>query len=148
MLFPLITCIYIQLPPTLPEEIAIMSRQITNAFVRSLSIASATLLVHIGGAAAAAPQDDFQSQVSAVLAGTGATHSAPRANSAADEATGPRGDAQQFARQLLLGWSASHPARADSVALSAGTSAADVGNEDSSSQDDIQSTVQHFLRGE
>lgn len=125
-----------------------MSRQITNAFVRSLSIASATLLVHIGSATAAAPQGDFQSQVSAVLAGTGATHSASRANSAADETTGTKVDAQQFARQLLLGWSASHPARADSVALSGSTGAADVGGEHSSAQDDIQSTVQHFLRGE
>jgi hypothetical protein len=133
---------------TSPEEIAIMSRQITNAFVRSLSIASAMLLVHIGSAAAAAPQGDFQSQVSAVLAGTGATHSALPATPAAKEATGTKIDTQQFVRQILLGWSTSHPVRAGSVAASGSTRTASVSGEDSPAQDDIQSTVQHFLRGE
>ncbi|HUA24027.1 MAG TPA: hypothetical protein VMA54_07925 [Steroidobacteraceae bacterium] len=125
-----------------------MSRQISNAFVRSLSIASAILLVHIGSAAAAAPRSDFQSQVGAVLAGTGAAHAALPANSAGDGATGTKIDAQQFVRELLLGWSASHPARAHSVAQSGSAGNADVRGEDSSAQDDIRSTVQHFLRGE
>jgi hypothetical protein len=124
-----------------------MSRKTNNAFVRSLSIASAALLVHIGSAAASAPRSDFQSQVSAVLAGACATHSASTSNSAADAATGTTIDAQQFARQLLLGWSASHPARAGSVAVSGSTRTAAVSDRDSSAQDDIQSTVQHFLRG-
>jgi hypothetical protein len=125
-----------------------MSPQITNAFGRSLAIASAALLIHIGSAAAAAPQNDFQRQVSAVLAGTGATRSALQANPARDEATGTKVDAQQFARQLLLGWSTSHPARAGSAAQSESTDAADVSAQESSSQGDIQSTVQRFLRGE
>jgi len=125
-----------------------MSRQITNAFGRSRAIASAALLIHIGSAAAAAPQNDFQRQVSAVLAGTGATHSALRAPSVRDGAAGTKVDAQQFARQLLLGWSTSHPAGARSAARSKTTDASDVSSEDSSSQEDIQSTVQRFLRGE
>jgi len=124
-----------------------MSRQITNAFGRSLAIASAALLIHIGSAAAAAPQNDFQRQVSAVLAGTGATHSGLRARSARDEATGTKVDAQQFARQLLLGWSTSHPARAGSTVQPESADASDVSGEDSGSQEDIQSTVQRFLRG-
>ena len=125
-----------------------MSRQISNAFVRSLSIASATLLVHVGSVAAAVPRYDFQSQVSAVLAGTAATHSASPANPAADAVTGTKIDAQAFARELLLGWSASHPARGGPVAAAGKTSTAEVSGGDSSAQDDIQSTVQHFLRGE
>ena len=125
-----------------------MSRQITNTFGRSLAIASAALLIHIGSAAAAAPRNDFQRQVSAVLAGTGAAHATLRADSARDEATGTKVDAQQFARELLLGWSTSHPARAGSAAQAGSTDASDVGGEDSSTQGDIQSTVQHFLRGE
>ncbi len=124
-----------------------MSRHITNAFGRSLAIASTALLIHIGSAAAAAPQNDFQRQVSAVLAGTGATHSALRAPSARDGAAGTKVDAQQFARQLLLGWSTSHPARAGSAAQSKSTAASDVSGDDSSGQEDIQSTVQRFLRG-
>jgi hypothetical protein len=130
------------------EEIAIMSRQITHAFSRSLAIASAALLIHIGSAAAAAPRNDFQSEVSAVLAGTGAAHAALRADSAHGGAIGTQIDAQQFVRQLLLGWSASHPSRAQSAAQSAGAGANDVGEEDSSAQEDVQSTVQRFLRGE
>jgi len=125
-----------------------MSRQITNAFGRSLAIASTALLLHIGSAAAAAPQNDFQRQVSAVLAGTGAAHSTLRADSARDEATGTKVDAQQFARELLLGWSTSHPARVGSAAQSESTDASDVSGGDSSSQEDIQRTVQRFLRGE
>jgi hypothetical protein len=125
-----------------------MSRQITNAFGRSLAIASAALLIHIGSAAAAAPQNDFQREVSAVLAGTGVTHSALQANSARAEATGTKVDAQQFARQLLLGWSTSHTARAGSAAQSESADASDVSGEGSLSQGDIQSTVQRFLRGE
>jgi hypothetical protein len=125
-----------------------MSRQITHAFGRSLALVFAALLINIGSAAAATPQDDFQSQVSAVLAGTAATQSTVRADSVRSEAPGTKIDAQQFARQLLLGWSASHPARGVSAALSESASTADVGGEDSSAQDDIQSTVQHFLRGE
>lgn len=125
-----------------------MSRQITNAFGRSLAIASAALLIHIGSAAAAAPQNDFQRQVSAVLAGTSATHPSLRAESARDQAPGTKVDTQQFARQLLLGWSTSHPARAGAAAQPESTDASDVSAEDSSSRGDIQSTVQRFLRGE
>jgi hypothetical protein len=125
-----------------------MSRQITNAFGRSLAIASAALLIHIGSATAAAPQNDFQRQVSAVLAGTGATHSALQANPARAEATGTKIDAQQFARQLLLGWSTSHAARKGLAAQSESADASDVSGEDSLSEGDIQSTVQRFLRGE
>jgi hypothetical protein len=131
------------------EEIAIMSRHITNTFGRSLALASAAaLLIHFGSATAAAPQNDFQSQVSAVLAGTAATPPAVRADSARNETTGTKIDAQQFARQLLLGWSATHPARSGSAAQSGETNAADVSGGDSSAQDDVQSSVQRFLRGE
>jgi hypothetical protein len=126
-----------------------MSRHITHTFGRSLALASAAaLLIHVGSATAAAPQNDFQTQVSAVLAGTGATPSTVRAVAAPNGTTGTKIDAQQFAQQLLLGWSTSHPARADSAAQSGETSAAAVSGEDSSAQEDIQSTVQRFLRGE
>lgn len=124
-----------------------MSRQITNAFGRSLSIASVALLIQIGSAAAA-PHNDFQRQVSAVLAGTRAMHSALPADSARNGAAGAKADAQQFVQQLLLGWSASHPARAGSATQSRSSSASDVSQQDSSAETDIQSTVQRFLRGE
>jgi hypothetical protein len=49
-----------------------LSRQIVNSFCRSLSIASAALVIHVGGAAAATPRSDFQRHVGAVLAGNSA----------------------------------------------------------------------------
>lgn len=125
-----------------------MSRQITHAFGRSLVLASAALLIGVGSATAATAHDDFQSQVSAVLAGTGAAHSTARADAARSQATDTKIDAQQFARELLLGWSTSHPARAGGAAQPRDTGAYEVSAEDSSPQDDIQSTVQRFLRGE
>jgi hypothetical protein len=123
-----------------------MSRQIVNSFARSLAVASAAALIHIGSAAAA-PQSDFQSQVSAVLAGNIASHSSLRADPPRDEATGSKVDAQESARQLLLGWSASHPGLARSATESQATTASDVIRQDSEEQEDAQVTVQRFLRG-
>ena len=125
-----------------------MSRQIASAFARSLSIASATLLIHLGTAGAATPQSDFQHQVSAVLAGKIASHSSLRANSMRDELTGSRDDTQEFARQLLRGWSVSHPARALSAAQSRNPTAPDVTRQGPAAQTDIQSMVQRFLLGQ
>jgi hypothetical protein len=129
-----------------PEEIATMSRQIINSFGRSLAVASAALLIHLGSAAAATPQSDFQSQVSAVLAGNIAGHSSPRTDSARDDATGSKVDAQESVRQLLLGRSASHPGLARRATQSQSLTASDVGD-DSAAQEDAQTSVQRFLRG-
>lgn len=126
-----------------------MSRQIINAFSRSLSAASAALLIHIGSAAATTPQSDFQHQVSAVLAGTVAgdiaSHSSLRANAPLDETAGSTADAQQFTRQLLLGWSVSHPARAASTTQSRNTAASAATQQ---SPEDVQIAVQRFLQGQ
>jgi hypothetical protein len=125
-----------------------MSRQITSAFARSLSIASATLLVHLGTAAAATAQADFQHGVSAMLAGKIASHSSLHANSTRGELTGSKDDAQEFARQLLRGWSVSHPRRALSAAQSRSPTAPDVTRQRPAAQTDIQSAVQRFLLGQ
>jgi|SRR5215469_4929861 len=114
-----------------------MSRNIIKSFARSLPIASAALLINIGSAAAATPQSDFQSQVSAVLAGNVVTHAALQSNSTGNEAASSQVDAQQFARQLLQGWSVSHPVHGGSATQS-----------QSAAQEDIQRTVQRFLTGQ
>ncbi|HEV2442540.1 MAG TPA: hypothetical protein VGT07_08445 [Steroidobacteraceae bacterium] len=124
-----------------------MSRQITSTFARSLSIASATLLIHLGTAAAATPHSDFQQQVSAVLAGKIASHSSLHANSTREELTGSQDDAQEFARQLLRGWSVSHPGRTLSAAQSRNQTAPDVTRRGPAARTDIQSTVQRLLLG-
>lgn len=122
-----------------------MSRNITNGFARSLTVASAALLIHVGAAAAAAPQSDFQRQVSAVLAGNIASHSPLRARSRRDaDPSGSKVDTQQFAQQLLLGWSASHPVRAGSATQSRSP----IIRQDAPAQGDIQGMVQHLLLGQ
>ena len=124
-----------------------MSRKITRASARSLPLAAAALLIHIGTAAAAGAQNDFQRQVSAVLAGNIATH-ATQANSTREETSGTKADAQEFARQLLLGWSVSHPGRARSATESRSRTAAALTRRASPARDDFQSTVQRFLQGQ
>ena len=124
-----------------------MSRNIIHAFARSLPIASAALLINIGTAAAATPHSDFQRQVSAVLAGNIASHASPQGNSTRNEAARSQVDAQQFAGQLLQGWSMSHPARTESAIRSRGPAAADVIRQASPAQEDVQSMVQRFLLG-
>lgn len=124
-----------------------MSRKIINASARSLPLAAAALLIHIGTAAAANAQSDFQRQVSSVLAGNIATH-ATQASSTREETSGTTADAQEFARQLLLGWSVSHPGRARSATESRSRTAAAVTRQTSPAQDDFQSTVQRFLQGQ
>lgn len=124
-----------------------MSRKITRASARSLPLAAAALLIHIGSAGAATQPNDFQRQVSAVLAGTIATHAA-QANSTRDATSGTKADAQEFARQLLLGWSVSHPGHARSATESRSQTAAAVTRQASPAQDDFQSMVQRFLQGQ
>lgn len=125
-----------------------MSRNIANAIARSLSIASVTLLMHVGTAAAAPPQPDFQREVSAVLAGNIANHSPSRASSTHADSADSKLDAQQFAQRLLLGWSTSHPARPASATQSPGPGTAAGMRQDSPAQGDIQSMVQRFLLGQ
>ena len=124
-----------------------MSRKIITASARSLPLAAAALLIHIGAAAAATPPSDFQRQVSAVLAGNIATH-ATQADSTRDGTSGTKADAQEFARQLLSGWSVSHPGRARSATESRRQTTAAVTRQASPARDDFQIMVQRFLQGE
>lgn len=123
-----------------------MSRKSINASARSLPIAAAALLIHIGAAAAATPHSDFQHEVSAVLAGNVVTHSSLQASSRREETSATQTDAQQFVRQLLSGWSVSHPGRPRSVTQSRSRSA-DVSRGESPAQGDMQSMVRQFLLG-
>lgn len=134
-------------PLRLPEKVVTMSRQIVDSFSRWPAIASAALVVHIGCAAAAMPQSDFQRQVSAVLAGNIASHSLVRASSLRDEATGSRLDSQQFVRQLLLGGNAAVSRRASSAAQGASSAPADEIRQDSPAHAQIQIEVQQLLLG-
>jgi len=80
-----------------------MSLHIVKFFSRPLSIISAALLIHVGGAVAADSAGDAQQQARELLAGRIATQSAPPSERRADRAVRPAGDAQEQARRLLLG---------------------------------------------
>ena|SRR6185437_1836575 len=123
-----------------------MSMHITQSLSRALPIAAAALFIQIGSASAASPQVDFQQQVRNVLTGSIATHTI--AQSEADHANAVRSntDAQEFARQLLLGWSVSHlgaPATKQKVQALASEPA-----QRPQSDEDFQSTVRGALLGE
>jgi hypothetical protein len=81
-------------------------KPVTGLLVTTL----AALFVQIGSAAAASPPSDFQQQVRRVVAGTGASRSAPHAVPADVARPGRDGDAQAFVQRLLLGVTAAPPA--------------------------------------
>jgi len=138
------TCIYIF---NLSQENAIMTIRITQSLSRALPIAAAALFVQIGSAAAASPQGDIQAQMREVLSGSIATRTIRPSESHSTDVVASDQDAQAFARQLLLGWSASHVghAKATTPRLQA---AAVASRETPRADEDFQSTVRQALLGE
>jgi hypothetical protein len=129
------------------ERPTIMSIHITRRLSTALPIVAAALFIQIGSAAAASPQVDFQQQVRNVLTGSIAAHAI--AHPGADPANAVRSTsgAQQFAQQLLLGWSVSHlkRTRATKPMLQAKTFDS---SQKTQADKDFQSTVRQSLLGE
>ena len=124
-----------------------MSIHITRRLSTALPLAAAALFIQIGSAAAASPQVDFQQQVRDVLTGSVAAHAIPHSDADPANAVRSNSDAQQFAQQLLLGWSVSHPGRAQATkpTLQAKASAS---SQRPQAHEDFQSTVRQSLLGE
>ena len=80
-----------------------MSLHIVKSFRRPLSLISAALLIHIGGAVAADAAGDTQQQMRELLAGKIAPHSAQSSEGRDARTVRPTADAQELARRLLLG---------------------------------------------
>ena len=123
-----------------------MSMRITRSLSRVLPVAAAALFIHIGGAVAATPQDDIRQQMQEVLSGSVATHAIPSAESDPTDLVGSDADAQEFARQLLLGWSVSHVGGAKAQKQQLQAAAVESSRKPKSSED-FQSTVQQGLLG-
>lgn len=122
-----------------------MSIHITKSLSRALPIAAAALFIQIGSAVAASPQLDFQQQVRDVLTGSIGTHALPHSDADPASAGRSNADAQEFVRQLLLGWSASHVgAQATKQNVQA---AASESTQRPQSDENFQSTVQEVLLG-
>ena len=123
-----------------------MSMHITQSLSRALPIAAAALFIQIGSAAAASPQVDFQRQVRDVLTGSIAAQATPHSDADAANAARSNPDAQEFARQLLLGRSVSHVgAQATEQKVRAFASEA---TQRPQWDEGFQSTVQEVLLGE
>ena len=82
-----------------------MSLHVAGSLRRSLSIVSAALLIHVGSAVAATPENGIQRQVMSFLTGNPAMHAIPRSERPRDEASRSSLDAQEFVQRLLRGWS-------------------------------------------
>lgn len=123
-----------------------MSMYITQSLSRALPIAAAALFIQIGSAAATSPQVDFQQQVRDVLTGSIATHAIPHSDADAANAVLSNPDAQEFARQLLLGWSVSHVGT--QAAKQKVQALASESTQRPQSDEDFQSTVRGVLLGE
>lgn len=80
-----------------------MALHIPKLFKSPLALASAALVIHISAATAADSTGDIQQQMKELLAGTITAHSAPQSAPREGNSSSPTVDAQELARQLLLG---------------------------------------------
>jgi hypothetical protein len=124
-----------------------MSIHTTRRSSTALAVTAAALFIHIGSAAAAGPQIDFQQQVRDVLTGSIAAHAIRHSGAGPANAVRSTSDAQLFARQLLLGWSVSHLGRARETKPSLQAKASDSSRK-TPANEDFQSTVRQSLLGE
>jgi len=92
-----------------------MSPHIAKLFSRSLVLASATLVIHVGAATAADSTGDIQQQMKALLTGTPTAQPAPQSGPREGKVTSPTADAQEFVKQLLLGTAGSRPGGAETI---------------------------------
>ena len=128
------------------RETAIMSIHITRRLSTALPIAAAALFIQIGSAAAASPQVDFQQQVRDVLTGSIAARAIPHSDADPANAVRSNSDTQQFAQQLLLGWSVSHLNRAQAMKPKLQAEASDSSRKPQADAD-FQSAVRQSLLG-
>jgi len=80
-----------------------MSLHIVKSFNRPLTLISAALLFHIGGAVAADSTGGIQQQMSGLLAGEIATRATQLSEQRNDGTVRPTADVQELARRLLSG---------------------------------------------
>lgn len=124
-----------------------MSPHNAKLFSRSLAIASAALVIHIGTATAADVTGDIP-QTRELLAGTSTAHSAPLSGPRDGKVANPTPDAQELARQLLLGTNRYPAASADSKPNAVGTAGESQPQQYSVAYIDAQAAAQQMLLGQ
>lgn len=124
-----------------------MSIHITRHLSAALPIATVALFIQIGSAAATSRPVDFQQQVRDVLTGSIAAHAIQHSDADPANTVRSNSDAQQFAQQLLLGWSVSHLGRIPAMKPKLQAEAPD-STQKPRADEDFQSTVRQSLLGE
>ena len=127
-----------------------MSLHIAKSFRGPLSLISAALLIHIGGALAADSAGDVEQQMRELLAGKIATQSAPPSERRDDRGVKPTIDAQEFARRLLLGVTDSRVQGTEAVtrSVNAGSPGESTAKKRLLVRGDAQATAQRLLLGQ
>jgi hypothetical protein len=124
-----------------------MSIRLSHSLYLVLPIAAAALFIRIGSAVAASPPGDIQEQMREVLSGSIVAHATQHSESASRDAVPSDPNAQEFARQLLLGWSVSHAGGAKRTKQR--LQAEEVhSSQKPQADEDFQSTVRQSLLGE
>jgi len=100
-----------------------MSLHIAKLFSHGAALASAALFIHIGSAMGADSRGDIQQQIKEWLVAAPATHSSPQAELRAGKETSPGPDAQERAKQLILGTSSARVGGAEGITHSEVTTA-------------------------
>ena len=124
-----------------------MSLHNAKLFSRSLAIASAALVMHIGTATAADVSGDVP-QTRELLAGTTTAHSGPQFGPRDGKVANPTPDAQELARQLLAGTNRLRVASADSKPNAAGPAGEFQPQQHPVDYGDAQAAAQQMLLGQ
>ncbi len=127
-----------------------MSLHVAKLSKNPLVLASAALVMHIGGALAGDSIVDIQQQTKEFLVGTPTAHSPPQSATRTQEVASPTADAQEFVKQLLLGTTASRVTSAEGIKESevAGASLKTALQARPVAYDDMQIAVQQVLLGQ
>ena len=94
-----------------------MSLHIAKLFKNPLTLAGAALVIHVSAAAAADPTGDIQQQLREILTGTPTAHSVPQPRPHDGNATSLAVDAQEFAREMILGTTGSRATGVQTIKL-------------------------------
>jgi hypothetical protein len=125
----------------------IMSLHIVKSFSRPLTLISAALLVHIGGAVGADSAGGVQQQMRELLAGKIATPATQLSEQRDDGTVRPTADVQELARRLLSGVTDSRVPGTQAMTRSESAEGALTLKKGLRAHDDAQAMVQRLLLG-
>lgn len=126
-----------------------MSLHSVKSFNRPLTLTSAALLIHIGGAVAADSAGDVQQQMRELLAGRIATRAAQLSEQRDDATVRPTADVQELARRLLSGVTDSRvPAGTQAMTRPDSAEGAPTLQKGLRAHDDAQAMAQRLLLGQ